>query len=301
MAAAGKSKYFLAGIIPYIIWGTMSIPLRNIKHYPPQEILYYRIFVSIVMVWVTIALFRRQALKKDLDYVKALNPPEQRKLLFLTLLSAFLITGNWFTYIYAVNSVSLKAAAFAYMVCPLVTALGGFIILKERLSKIKVFALMLAFVSILLLATGSMYEVIWAVVIASFYALYVIVVKVIQNVDKFNFLGIQLILAGLIMLPMYLIKAHPFPADGFFWSHILLIAIVFTIIPLFLNAYALLGMPSSALGILIYLNPIVAFAVAFFYFKEEIDIHQLFAYLLLLLSILIFNVQLLKNVVYKKR
>jgi len=55
------------------------------------------------------------------------------------------------------------------------------------------------------------------------------------------------------------------------------------------------------LGILIYLNPIVAFAVAFFYFGEQIDNHQLLAYLLLLLSIVIFNAQLLKNVVYQKQ
>jgi chloramphenicol-sensitive protein RarD len=80
-----------------------------------------------------------------------------------------------------------------------------------------------------------------------------------------------------------------------------LTAIVFTIIPLFLDSYALMGMPSSALGILIYINPIVACAVAFFYFKEKIDLHQLFAYLLLLLSIVIFNVPLLKSVVYKKQ
>lgn len=246
-------------------------------------------------------LFRRNALKKDLDYFRALIPAGKRRFILLTVLSSLLITGNWFTYIFAVNSVSLKAAAFAYMVCPLVTALCGFVILKEALTKTKILAIVIAFISIILLATGSLYEVVWAVVIASFYALYVIVLKVIQNVDKFNFLGIQLILSGLIMLPMYFIKSEAFPKDGFFWSHILLIAIVFTIIPLFLNAYALRGMPSSALGILIYLNPIVAFAVAFFYFKEKIDIHQLFAYLLLLLSIVIFNVQLLKSVVYKKR
>ncbi|MCZ4223750.1 EamA family transporter [Pedobacter rhodius] len=298
--ASGRSKYFLAGVVPYIIWGTMSVPLRNIKHFPPQEILYYRIFISIVMVWATILLFRREALRKDIAYIKALEPIAKRKFVLLTILSAFLITGNWFTYIFAVNNVSLKAAAFAYMVCPLLTALCGFILLKERLSKVKVAAIVIAFISILLLATGSLYEVIWAVVIASFYALYVIVLKVIQNVDKFNFLGVQLILAGLIMLPMYFIHSNAFPTDAFFWGHIFLIAVVFTIIPLFLNSYALLGMPSSALGILIYLNPIVAFAVAFFYFKEKIDIHQLFAYLLLLLSIIIFNAQLLKSVVYKK-
>ncbi|WP_316851519.1 EamA family transporter [Pedobacter agri] len=298
--ASSKSKYFLAGIIPYIIWGTMSIPLRNIKGFPPQEILYYRIFVSIVVVWGIILLFRRSTLTKDIEFFKALTPSKKLKLLALTILSAILITGNWFTYIYAVNSVSLKAAAFAYMVCPLLTALCGFIILKEQLTKAKVAALVVAFVSIVLLATGSLQEVLWAILIAAFYAVYVIVLKVIKDIDKFNFLGIQLILSGLMMLPTYLSNSNVFPTDSFFWIHIFLIAIVFTIIPLFLNAYALLGMPSSALGILIYLNPIVAFTVAFFYFKEEIDVHQLFAYLLLLLSIVIFNAQLLQRIVYKK-
>jgi chloramphenicol-sensitive protein RarD len=295
--ATNKSKYFAAGIVPYIIWGTMSIPLRNIKGFAPQEILYYRIFISIILVWAIILLFRRAVLKKDYDFLKSLSIPKKTKLLLLTILSAFLITGNWFTYIYAVNSVSLKAAAFAYMVCPLLTALCGFVILKERLTKAKIVALLLAFISIILLATGSLHEVLWAVLIASFYAIYVIVLKVIRDIDKFNFLGVQLILSGLMMLPMYLLHSNPFPTETFFWSHIFLIAIVFTIIPLFLNSYALLGMPSSALGILIYLNPIVAFAVAFFYFKEKIDVHQLFAYLLLLLSIVIFNAQLLKSTI----
>jgi len=299
--ALGKSKYFFAGITPYVIWGTMSIPLRNIKNFPPQEILYYRIFISVIMVWATILLFRRDALKKDINFIKSLSSGKKVKLLILAVLSAFLITGNWFTYIFAVNNISLKSAAFAYMVCPLLTALCGFVLLKEQLSRTKAIALVIAFISIILLATGSFYEVLWAIVIASFYALYVIVLKVINDIDKFNFLGLQLILSGLIMLPMYLINSNAFPTETYFWLHILLIAIVFTIIPLFLNSYALLGMPSSTLGILIYLNPIVAFTVAFFYFKEEIDLTQLFAYLLLLLSIIIFNAQLLKSIVYKKQ
>ena len=296
-----KIKYFLSGIVPYIIWGTMSIPLRNIKGFPPHEILYYRIFVSTILVWATIFLFRREALKSDLNFLKSLSTRNKTKLMLLTVVSSFLITGNWFTYIYAVNSVSLKAAAFAYMVCPLLTALCGFIILKELLTKAKAIALIVAFISIILLATGSLHEVIWAIIIASFYAMYVILLKIIKGIDKFNFLGVQLILSGLMMLPLYFLNAAPFPTENVFWLHIFLIAIVFTIIPLFLNSYALMGMPSSALGILIYINPIVAFAVAFFYFKEKIDLHQLFAYLLLLLSIVIFNAPLLKSVVYKKQ
>lgn len=278
----------------------MSIPLRDLKGFPPQEILYYRIFASIIMVWASILLFRKEQLKKDYAHFKVLPSGKKKRLLLLTILSAFLITGNWFTYIYAVNSVSLKAAAFAYMVCPLITALCGFFLLKEQLTKIKIIALAIALISIILLATGSLYEVLWAILIASFYAVYIILLKVIKDVDKFNLLGIQLILSGIIILPVYLISSQPLPLVTSFWLHIFLIAIVFTIIPLFLNAYALVGMPSSALGILIYLNPIVAFAVAFFCFKENIDVHQLFAYLLLLLSIVIFNAHLLKGMMAKK-
>lgn len=278
----------------------MSIPLRNLKGFPPQEILYYRIFASIIVVWVSILLFRKDNLQKDYVHFKALPSGKKTKILVLTILSAILITGNWFTYIYAVNSVSLKAAAFAYMVCPLITALCGFVLLKEQLTKVKIIALAIALISIILLATGSLNEVLWAILIASFYAIYIILLKVIKDVDKFNLLGIQLVLSGGIILPFYLISSGPFPAVTSFWLHIFLIAVVFTIIPLFLNAYALVGMPSSALGILIYLNPIVAFAVAFFYFKENIDIHQLFAYLLLLLSIVIFNAHLLKGMMAKK-
>lgn len=279
----------------------MSIPLRDLKIFPPQEILYYRVFVSSIMVWATILLFRRSALKKDIIFIKKLGRDRKIKLFVLTILSSILITCNWFTYISAVNSISLKSAAFAYMVCPILTALCGFVILKEQLTKSKILALVVAFISIILLATGSLKEVAWAVIIASFYALYIIVLKVVKDVDKFNFLGIQLILSGLMMLPMYFYSSDPIPTQTIFWSHIFLIAVIFTIIPLFLNAYALLGMPSSALGILIYINPIVAFSVAFIYFKEKIDLNQLMAYLLLLLSILIFNAQLLKSVIYKKQ
>ncbi len=296
----GKSRYFIAGIIPYIIWGTMSVPLRDIKHYPAQEILYYRIFASVAMVWLTILLCRRKALVNDFKVVRNAGKKEQIRLFLLTCLAAILITGNWFTYIYAVNSISLKSAAFAYMVCPLITALCGFMILKEPLTKAKVLAIAIAVISIGLLAKGSFVEMLWAIIIASCYALYLIILKVIRQVDKFNFLGVQLILSALIILPVYSQHSAVFPLSTVFWVHIFLIATVFTIIPLFLNAYALREMPSSSLGILIYLNPIVAFCLAFFYFDERINTAQLVAYTLLLLSVLVFNGSLIRSVVYKK-
>ena len=294
-------KYFIAAMVSVAIWGFFSIPLRNIKAYSSDQILYYRIFTSLIFIWSGILLFRKRELRADINYVAALESKNKKTILLQIVLSTLLLTGNWYTFIYAVNHVSLQSAAFAYMVCPLITAFGGFIILKEELSRLKLVSLAIALLSILLLATGSFIEVVWSVLIASLYAFYLIIQRKMQHLDKLNVLAVQITLAVIIMLPFYFYKMQAFPMGGWFWGHIILIAVVFTVIPLFLSLYALIGIPSSTLGIIIYINPIIAFAVAILYFKEHIDSNKLFAYLLLLISVVVFNWVIIRDIFIFRR
>lgn len=289
-------RYFFAGILSFAIWGFFSIPLRNLKGFPAEEILYYRIFTSLVFIWLAIFIFRKKQLRADLDYLQSISPKEKRKVLLQLVVSTLLLTGNWYTYIFAVNNVSLQSAAFAYMVCPLITAFGGFLILKETLSRLKLVSLGIALLSVLLLATGSATEVLWSVVIASLYAFYLIIQRKIQNLDKLNVLAVQIGLAVLLMLPFYLGKHAGIPNDPWFWGNIIVIAVFFTIIPLFMSLYSLIGIPSSTLGIIIYINPIIAFTIAICYFGEQVDVHKLFAYGLLLTSVIVFNWVIIKDI-----
>ena len=242
-----------------------------------------------MITWLIILVFKKKDLRNDVQYIKSKSRPERNKIIWLTLAAGVLITGNWFCYIYAVNNVSLTSAAFAYMVCPLITAMGGFLILKEHLSPTKLVAIGIALVSILILAQGSLKDVLWSVFIASLYAFYLIIQRVVNNVDKLNMLGIQLLISFFLMFPIFLYNFSAFHTDLNFWINILIISVVFTIIPLFLSLYALVGLPSSTLGIIIYLNPIVAFAVAFFYFDEHVNTFQVYAYALLGVAVIIFN------------
>lgn len=289
----GRLKYLLAAIISTGMWGFFSIPLRSLQAYPSEQILYYRIFTSLIITWLILLLFRRKSMKSDWVALQQQSPDKRKKILFLTVLAGILVTGNWYTFIYAVNHVSLTSAAFAYMVCPLLTAMGGFIILHEELTRFKFIAMVIAIISILFLAQGSPGDVWWSVFIASLYAFYLIIQRVVVQIDKFTMLGIQLILSCLLMLPLFIYDFKGLPADPTFWVTILEISVFFTIIPLFLSLYALMGLPSSTMGILIYTNPIVAFAVAFFYFHEPINTQQLIAYLLLVIAVLVFNWKLL--------
>jgi len=296
-----KSRYLLAAFLSVAIWGFFSIPLRNLKAFPSEEILYYRIFTSLIVIWIAILLFRRKYLKQDIQYFRSALPREKKIIVWQIIGATILLTLNWYTFIYAVNNVSLKSAAFAYMVCPLITAFGGFLILKEELSKIKLISLGIALLSIVMLATGSFIEVVWSVIIAALYAFYLIIQRKMQHLDKLNVLALQITLAVVMMLPFYIAHHAGFPTGIWFWGHIVAIAVVFTIIPLFLSLYALIGIPSSTLGIIIYVNPIIAFAVAVLYFDEHISVNQLMAYLLLLSAVLLFNWNLIKDIFTLKR
>jgi chloramphenicol-sensitive protein RarD len=185
------------------------------------------------------------------------------------------------------------------MVCPLITALGGFLILKEELSRLKLIAIAIAIISIIILATGSFTDVMWSVITAAFYAFFLVIQRIIKTISKLNMLGFQLFIALFLILPLFFINLKPIPLNLSFWVDIVIIAIFFTLLPLLLSLFALNSLPSSTVGIIIYVNPIVAFGVAFFYFHETIKANQLFAYGLLAIAVVIFNWKILKENIFK--
>src|SRR5690606_3305971 len=232
-----RLKYFVSGLLANAMWGFMALPLRALVEWSADTILYFRVFVSCIVVWLFVFLFRFSKWQESVQAVKALPIIKRRQLLFLVFLSAILIIGNWYTFIYAINNISIKSAAFAYLVCPLITTLAGYFILKEKLTRIKWISLVVALISVIMLAQTSLIEVIWSVIIASFYAFYLIILRVLGDIDKFNFLAVQVFLCSLLILPIFFIGNHVIPVSLTFWLLICFIAIVFTIIPLFMSMY----------------------------------------------------------------
>lgn len=254
-----------------------------------MNILIFRVFTALLLTSAIILIFRKSTFKNDLNFIQSLNKNNRRQLLFRIFYSSVLVTLNWFAFIYVINHVSVQAGAFAYMVCPIITAVFAFIFLKEELSKIKWLSIALCLVSIVMLGMGFITEVIYSVIIAALYAGYLIIQKRIEGVDKLNVLLIQLIISCVFIVPFTFSDSLVVPNDFHFWTQIVIISLVFTIVPLFLSLYALKGLPSSTMGVLIYLNPIVAFIVAFVYFDEAINLQKVIAYTILFVSVILFN------------
>lgn len=260
-----------------------------------MQILLFRILCSLIISIILCLIIRKSVFKRDVEYLESLEKKERSQLLLRILYSSLFITANWFSFIYVINHISVQAGAFAYMVCPIITAVFAFVFLKEKLSAIKWISIGLCALSIIFLSLGFITEVLYSVLIATLYAAYLMLQKRIEGIDKMNVLLVQLLISSIIIIPFAGVNHVAFTTDVNFWVQILVISIFFTIIPLFLSLYALVGMPSSTMGILIYLNPIVSFLVAFFYFNEETTFQKMIAYLILLISVILFNYSFLKG------
>lgn len=287
------NKYFFSALTSFFIWGFFSLALKPLHDYPSLDILFYRVFYATALLLVINLFFRKDKLKKDFQVFKTFEKTDKRKTVALTVLGGFLLTFNWFLFMYAVNHVSLQSASFAYLICPIITTILAYFILKENLSKWQWFSVLLCIVSCGILSYGHVQDLIYSLVIATTFALYLISQRKNNQFDRFVVLTVQMVIASIVLLPFFPIYKGGTPSEALFYILMIVIVVLFTIIPLFLNLFALKGMNSSTVGILMYTNPLINFLLAIFYFREEINTAQMIAYSLILMSIVIFNEKIL--------
>lgn len=286
-------KHYFAAFTAFFIWGFFSLALKPLANYPSLDILFYRIFFSVAIMGMLNVLFRRKNLKENGTTFTLLSHQQKRKTILLTIIGSILISLNWFVFIYVVNHVSLKAASLAYMICPILTTVFAFFILKEKLSKWQWLAVLVSCLGCGLLAMNHFEDLFFSFIVAATYALYLISQRNNNHIDKFLSLSIQLTIVALLILPFYPNYSGEVPRSALFYIYLLIIVLFFTITPLFLNLYALKGINSSTVGILMYINPIINFSIAVFIYNETVTLLQMISYFLIFLAILIFNEKLL--------
>lgn len=292
------NKYYLSALSSFIIWGFFSLALKPLKDYPSLDILFYRVFLATIFLLLINLVFRKKTLVQDWTSFQNLDINQKYKTIFLTIIGGFLLLANWFLFIYAINHVSLQSASFAYLICPILTTILAFFILKEKLTKWQWLSVFLCIISCAILSYGHLQDLFYSLTIALSFAFYLITQRKNNQFDRFVILTVQMLICSIIILPFYPNYTASLPTESIFYILLVIIVIVFTIIPLFLNLYALKGMNSSAVGILMYTNPLIHFFLAVFYFKEEINKAQIVSYLLILISIVLFNIDTIKKTNY---
>ena len=291
------NNYYLAAFSAFFIWGFFSLALKPLHNYSSLDILFYRVFFSVAIMVIINVVFRRNVILRNWNYFIAMTPKQKQSVIILTLGGGLFLSSNWFVFIYVMNHISVKAASLAYLICPILTTILAFILLKEQLSKWQWFAVSISAFSCLLLSFNHFEDIFYSLITAATYAMYLVSQRKNSELDKFLVLTIQLVFTAIILLPFYPNYSGDVPTESLFYSCLLIIVVFFTIIPLFLNLYALKGINSSAVGIMIYINPIIGFLLAIFYYHEKVSTLQLFSYFLIIISIIVFN----KKLIFSKK
>lgn len=284
-----KSRYYFSAVSAFAIWGLFSLALRPIKEFPPLEILLYRVLACLGLLLIVVFVFRRTSVMETKSYLGGLPSTGRRNLILWNLLAGLLLTTNWFLFIYVMNFVSVKATSLAYLVCPILTAVLAGVLLKEKIKILQWAALLVGAIGCGMLAAGHLVDLLLSVLIALSYAFYLIIQKKNAGLDSFIVLTLHTLVAVICLIPVVPFFGVGVPADGKFYAFIGIIAICFTILPMFLSLFSLKGIKGSAVGMLMNINPIIAFSLSVFYFKEDADAWQYAAYSVVFVSVLLFN------------
>jgi len=283
-------KYYLSAILGFTIWGTFALVLKPLSAYSSLDILLHRVIYASLSIILACFIFRRKQVSASISFIKTISRKEKRKLIINVLLSAVVLALNWFLFIYVMNAVSVKATSLAYLICPILTTFLANLFLKEKLNKGQWFAVCLSLISCIILAYGHFLDLVYSMIIALSYATYLVLQKNKFQIDRFFILTIQIVVSTILLLPTLMVTDDSVPKTTTFHVLILIIAVGYTIIPLFLNMYALKGLDSSVVGTLLYLNPIISFLLAVLYYNEPIDIMQIIGFGMIFLAVVIFNV-----------
>lgn len=293
-------KHYASAVVAFLIWGFFPLVLRSVNNHPAGEILYFRILFSLAALIIILFGFMRDRRKENLALFKSITPQARRTVIVLTLSGGALLTINWLVFIYVVNEINIKTASFSYLICPVVTAVLGYVLLKEKMTFIQWLAIALCAISCVLMGINNISELGYSLLIAFSYALYLISQRKNQGFNRMIVLGVQVLFAFIIMNLFFNQLVGTIVIDARFYVITLCIALVFTVLPLFLNLYALNKINAATIGILMYLNPLINFTTAFLIFKESASTIQIAGYGIIAIALVLFNYPVLTRILSSK-
>ncbi len=272
------------GVSAYGLWGAFPLYWPLLEPGGALEILAHRILWSVItMAVVVLVLGRRERL------LALVRSRRERTLLAV---AAAVITVNWATYIYGVNSGRVVETSLGYFINPLVTVLMGVVLLGERLRRAQWVALGVGFAAVCVL-TWDYGRPPWvALVLAFSFGSYGLAKKSadVGPIESITFeTAVIAPLAASYVGYLVVVGESNFGSHGV--SHSLLVASagIVTAIPLVCFGAAAIRVPMVTLGLLQYLTPVLQFAIGLLVFGEDMPPERWVGFALVWVALTVFT------------
>ncbi len=280
---------FFYALMAYLTWGFLPIYMKAMEHIPAVEIVAHRILWSIPVAAIILV-----ALGRTSDFFRALKSPKILGMMFIT---AVLISVNWGVYIWSISANIASQAALGYYINPLLSILLGVFLLGEKLSKLQLFAILLAFIAVVMM-TVAMGALPWAaLVMAVSFTIYGYLRKTVDIGPTQGFLLEVALLApfaAAYLIWLSMTGANHF-SDGNWNSWLLAGTGLATAIPLILYASGAKRLRLSTIGLMQYIAPTMIFLFAVFVFNEPMSGWQLVAFILIWMALALYSVSIFQQ------
>ena len=277
-----RSRFGLASAVgAYVLWGLFPLYWPLLEPAAPVEILAHRVAWSLVFLVAVLAL------TSGFRWVKTLGRRRAR----LLALAAVLVTANWGTFIYAVNSGHVVEASLGYFINPLVTVALAVVLLHERLTRPKWLAVAVAAVGVIVLAVDYGRPPVIALTLALSFGLYGLVKKS-AGVDGTQSLAFETTLLAPIAIAyiVWLQASGRGTLTGHGAGHVALLlgSGPATAIPLMLFGAAAIRIPLATVGLLQYIAPVMQFLIGVLIKGEPMPASRLAGFALVWIALAIF-------------
>lgn len=276
----------LYAALAYIAWGLFPLYFKQVADVPSLEVVMHRTLWSLVFVFGVLMVRRQWSWMGTVL--------RQPKVLAAFVLSAMLLSGNWLTYVWAVQNQHVVDASLGYFILPLVNVALGFVFLRERPRSGQWMAVAVAAAGVLWLAVQAGRLPWIALVLALSFGFYGLLRKVAM-LGALEGLALEtLVLAPVAAVVLgwwawqgqgALVQGTPATVG---W---LLLAGPMTAVPLLLFAAGARLIPMSTLGILQYISPSLQFALGVWLFHEPFEPARLVGFVLIWAALLVYSME----------
>ena len=286
--STGSKSESILGVVyagsAFLIWGLGPIYWKALGTVPPLEIIMHRMVWSFIFLLILIIRGKRWH-----EFFNALGDLR----ILLTLFSTAVILGlNWWLYIWAINTNHVLQGSLGYYINPLVNVAFGVVLLRERLRRAQMLAVLLAGVGVVYL-TASYGVFPWiAVALAASFGLYGLIRKV-APVGPLVGLSIETMLLTLPAAAylIYLgIKGRASFLSGSIRIDLLLLGTsVLTAVPLISFIAGARRIKLSTVGLLQYIASTGIFLLAVFYFNEPFLKAEVWTFIMIWTALAIYS------------
>ena len=276
----------LAAVLAYTLWGILPVYWKALQAVPSLEILAHRTVWSLLLVLLLLAV------RRQWDWLQCLRREPRMLLRFAA--SACLLGGNWFTYIWAVNSGHVVDSSLGYFINPLLSVLLGVLFLRERLRLWQGLAIGFALVGVLFLtvAYGAFPWI--ALTLAGTFGIYGLLRKT-ASLGSLEGLALETTLLSVPTLAYLVLLgldgSGAFVQAGLGTSVLLVGAGVITAFPLLLFGYAARNVTLATVGILQYIAPTLQFLLGVLVYAEPFSQTRLVGFAAIWVALAIYSAE----------